>query len=70
LATWHYYAVGAYPMRCSAPQYGLGFWSVLPLAGMMAASFGLLLGFPVLRLRGDYLAIVTMGFGEIIGWFC
>ena len=61
-----FYAVGAYSYALLSTQYGLGFWSVLPLAGMMAASFGLLLGFPVLRLRGDYLAIVTMGFGEII----
>jgi branched-chain amino acid transport system permease protein len=61
-----FYAVGAYSYALFSTQFGLGFWSVLPLAGMMAASFGLLLGFPVLRLRGDYLAIVTMGFGEII----
>jgi len=61
-----FYAVGAYSYALLSTQYGLGFWSVLPLAGMMSASFGLLLGFPVLRLRGDYLAIVTMGFGEII----
>jgi branched-chain amino acid transport system permease protein len=44
----------------------LSFWVCLPLAGVLAASFGVLLGFPVLRLRGDYLAIVTLGFGEII----
>jgi branched-chain amino acid transport system permease protein len=61
-----FYAVGAYAYALLSTQFGLGFWVVLPLAGMMAASFGLLLGFPVLRLRGDYLAIVTMGFGEII----
>ena len=61
-----FYAVGAYSYALLSTQFGLGFWSVLPLAGMMAASFGLLLGFPVLRLRGDYLAIVTLGFGEII----
>jgi len=45
---------------------GWGFWQALPLAGAMAALFGFVLGFPVLRLRGDYLAIVTLGFGEII----
>jgi len=45
---------------------GLSFWFSLPIAGAMAASFGILLGFPVLRLRGDYLAIVTLGFGEMI----
>src|SRR4029077_10557250 len=61
-----FYAVGAYSYALLSTQYGLGFWSVLPLAGMMSASFGLLLGFPVLRLRGDYLAIVTLGFGEIV----
>ncbi|NLY65012.1 MAG: high-affinity branched-chain amino acid ABC transporter permease LivM, partial [Alcaligenaceae bacterium] len=42
------------------------FWQALPMAGLMGAFFGFLLGFPVLRLRGDYLAIVTLGFGEII----
>lgn len=46
--------------------YGLGFWTCLPIAGLMAAAAGFLLGFPVLRLRGDYLAIVTLGFGEIV----
>ncbi len=69
-----FYAVGAYSYALLSTQQGLGFWAVLPLAGMLAASFGLLLGFPVLRLRGDYLAIVTLGFGEIIrlvilNWF-
>jgi branched-chain amino acid transport system permease protein len=49
-----------------AHYFGWSFWACLPLAGMMAASFGLMLGFPVLRLRGDYLAIVTLGFGEMI----
>jgi len=61
-----FYAVGAYAYALLSTQHGLGFWAVLPLAGMLAASFGILLGFPVLRLRGDYLAIVTLGFGEII----
>ena len=61
-----FYAVGAYAYALLSTQYGLGFWAVLPLAGMFAATFGILLGFPVLRLRGDYLAIVTLGFGEII----
>jgi branched-chain amino acid transport system permease protein len=45
---------------------GWSFWICLPLAGLLAATFGVLLGFPVLRLRGDYLAIVTLGFGEIV----
>ena len=61
-----FYAVGAYTYALLSTELGLSFWAVLPVAGMIAASFGLLLGFPVLRLRGDYLAIVTMGFGEII----
>jgi branched-chain amino acid transport system permease protein len=49
-----------------ARDHGLTFWQALPFSGLMAASFGIILGFPVLRLRGDYLAIVTLGFGEII----
>ena len=61
-----FYAVGAYSYALFAQTFGLGFWVCLPLAGLLAASFGVLLGFPVLRLRGDYLAIVTLGFGEII----
>src|SRR5215831_14718192 len=61
-----FYAVGAYAYALLSTQQGLGFWAVLPMAGALAASFGVLLGFPVLRLRGDYLAIVTLGFGEII----
>ena len=61
-----FYAVGAYSYALFAQTFGLGFWTCLPLAGLLAATFGVLLGFPVLRLRGDYLAIVTLGFGEII----
>lgn len=61
-----FYAVGAYAFALLSTTYGLSFWICLPLAGIMAAFFGILLGFPVLRLRGDYLAIVTLGFGEII----
>lgn len=61
-----FYAIGAYTFALLNHYYGLGFWQSLPLAGMVAAVFGLLLGFPVLRLRGDYLAIVTLGFGEIV----
>ncbi|WP_026957598.1 high-affinity branched-chain amino acid ABC transporter permease LivM [Aliagarivorans taiwanensis] len=60
-----FYAVGAYSYALLAAE-GWGFWTCLPIAGAMAALFGFLLGFPVLRLRGDYLAIVTLGFGEII----
>jgi branched-chain amino acid transport system permease protein len=61
-----FYAVGAYSYALLAQNFGLGFWTCLPLAGIMAAFWGVLLGFPVLRLRGDYLAIVTLAFGEII----
>lgn len=61
-----FYAVGAYSYALIAQDFGLSFWACLPLAGIFAAFAGLLLGFPVLRLRGDYLAIVTLGFGEII----
>ena len=61
-----FYAVGAYTVALMATNFGLGFWTCLPLAGLFAATFGIVLGFPVLRLRGDYLAIVTLGFGEII----
>ena len=61
-----FYAVGAYSYALLAVNFGLGFWSCLPLAGILAAFWGVLLGFPVLRLRGDYLAIVTLAFGEII----
>jgi branched-chain amino acid transport system permease protein len=61
-----FYAVGAYSYALFALNFDLGFWTCLPIAGALAACFGILLGFPVLRLRGDYLAIVTLGFGEMI----
>ncbi|MCC0037611.1 MAG: high-affinity branched-chain amino acid ABC transporter permease LivM [Brucellaceae bacterium] len=61
-----FYAVGAYSFALLAQHLGLGFWTALPLAGILAAFWGMILGFPVLRLRGDYLAIVTLAFGEII----
>ncbi len=61
-----FYAVGAYSYALLAKTFGLSFWILLPLAGCLAAFWGILLGFPVLRLRGDYLAIVTLAFGEII----
>jgi branched-chain amino acid transport system permease protein len=61
-----FYAVGAYAYALFAIEFGLGFWVCLPVAGILAAFAGVLLGFPVLRLRGDYLAIVTLAFGEII----
>jgi len=64
-----FYAVGAYTYALLQHYFGFGFWICLPLAGLASATFGFLLGFPVLRLRGDYLAIVTLGFGEIIRLF-
>jgi branched-chain amino acid transport system permease protein len=67
-----FYAVGAYTYALLAsPQFGLHtpFWVILPIGAVVAAFFGALLGAPTLRLRGDYLAIVTLGFGEIIRIF-
>ncbi|WP_345797867.1 high-affinity branched-chain amino acid ABC transporter permease LivM [Castellaniella sp. MT123] len=61
-----FYATGAYTYALLYHWAGWGFWQALPFAGLMSAFFGFILGFPVLRLRGDYLAIVTLGFGEII----
>ena len=61
-----FYAVGAYTFGLLARDLDFTFWEALPFSGLVAASFGVILGFPVLRLRGDYLAIVTLGFGEII----
>jgi branched-chain amino acid transport system permease protein len=61
-----FYAVGAYSYALLAKNFGVGFWLLLPLSGILASFWGILLGFPVLRLRGDYLAIVTLAFGEII----
>ncbi len=61
-----FYAVGAYSYAIIATEFGWSFWVCLPLAGAFAALWGIILGFPVLRLRGDYLAIVTLAFGEII----
>ncbi|MGB7687097.1 MAG: high-affinity branched-chain amino acid ABC transporter permease LivM, partial [Pseudolabrys sp.] len=61
-----FYAVGAYSYALLAKTFGFSFWILLPLAGVLASFWGILLGFPVLRLRGDYLAIVTLAFGEII----
>ncbi len=61
-----FYAVGAYSYALLSTTFDLSFWICLPLAGILAAFWGIILGFPVLRLRGDYLAIVTLAFGEII----
>jgi len=67
-----FYAVGAYFYAILAsPQFGihLPYWALLPAGAGIACIFGVLLGAPTLRLRGDYLAIVTLGFGEIIRIF-
>jgi branched-chain amino acid transport system permease protein len=61
-----FYAVGAYSYALLNHHFGIGFWLALPIGGLLGFIFGIILGFPVLRLRGDYLAIVTLGFGEII----
>ncbi|HPJ95524.1 MAG TPA: branched-chain amino acid ABC transporter permease, partial [Deltaproteobacteria bacterium] len=61
-----FYAVGAYCYALLNHHFGISFWMALPISALLATTFGVLLGFPVLRLRGDYLAIVTLGFGEII----
>src|SRR5579862_3421792 len=61
-----FYAVGAYSYALLAKNFGFSFWILLPLSGILSSFWGILLGFPVLRLRGDYLAIVTLAFGEII----
>jgi branched-chain amino acid transport system permease protein len=61
-----FFAVGAYSYALLNHHFAIGFWTALPAGAALAAGFGLLLGIPVLRLRGDYLAIVTLGFGEII----
>jgi branched-chain amino acid transport system permease protein len=61
-----FYAVGAYTYALLNYHFQVGFWLALPLGALVGAVFGILLGIPVLRLRGDYLAIVTLGFGEII----
>lgn len=61
-----FYAVGAYGYALGFKYLDLGFWGALPTAALTAGLFGAILGFPVLRMHGDYLAIVTLGFGEII----
>ena len=61
-----FYAVGAYSTGLLAKTFGLSFWILLPLAGILAAFWALIVGLPVLRLRGDYIAIVTLAFAEIV----
>lgn len=61
-----FYAIGAYSSALLATHYGISFWLLLPVGAILAGLAGALLGFPVLRMRADYLAVVTLGFGEII----
>jgi branched-chain amino acid transport system permease protein len=61
-----FWAIGAYTMAEMATRYHWDFWAILPIGILMAAISGVILGAPTLRLRGDYLAIVTLGFGEIV----
>ena len=61
-----FFAIGAYTMAILGTEFGFGFWLTLPIAIALSMLAGLALGSPTLRLRGDYLAIVTLGFGEII----
>lgn len=60
-----FYAIGAYTYGVLHRFFGVDFWIALPLGALASGIFGLLLGMPVLRLKGDYLAIVTLGFGEM-----
>lgn len=61
-----FYAVGAYTYALLNTQYGVPFWVALPLGCLISAMAGTIIGYPTLKMRGDYLAIVTLGFGEII----
>lgn len=61
-----FYAIGAYTTALLATHFGMSYWIILPISGIMAAVFGLIIGYPALRLRGDYIAVVTLGFGEVI----
>jgi branched-chain amino acid transport system permease protein len=61
-----FYAIGAYSYALLNTRLGLGFWSALPVSVLLTAASGFLLAIPALRLKGDYLAIVTLGFGEIV----
>ncbi len=61
-----FYGVGAYTYGLLSIHYGLSFWLALPVAATTACVAGCIVGYPTLRMRGDYLAIVTLGFGEIV----
>ncbi|MFW5836913.1 MAG: ABC transporter permease subunit [Desulfovibrionaceae bacterium] len=61
-----FYGVGAYTYALLSVHYGISFWVALPFAAFFASIAGCIIGYPTLRMRGDYLAIVTLGFGEIV----
>ncbi|MFA5447323.1 MAG: branched-chain amino acid ABC transporter permease, partial [Sphaerochaeta sp.] len=61
-----FFAIGSYATAILATRFGWSFWATLPVAAILSALFGLLIGLPTLRLKGDYLAIATLGFGEIV----
>lgn len=61
-----FFAIGSYATAILATRFGWSFWATLPIAALLSAFFGLLIGLPTLRLKGDYLAIATLGFGEIV----
>lgn len=61
-----FYAIGAYSYALLNTRLGLGFWSAMPASVLLSTFFGFLLAVPAMRLRGDYLAVVTLGFGEIV----
>lgn len=61
-----FYGVGAYTYALMSITYGLSFWLCLPISAFFASIAGCIIGYPTLRMRGDYLAIVTLGFGEIV----
>ncbi len=61
-----FFAIGSYVTAILSTKCGWDFWLTIPLAGLFAAFFGILIGMPTLRLKGDYLALATLGFGEIV----
>lgn len=61
-----FFAIGSYATAILSVRFGWSFWATLPVAAILSALFGLLIGLPTLRLKGDYLAIATLGFGEIV----
>ncbi len=61
-----FFAIGSYATAILSVTYGWNFWLTLPVAAIIAGAFGFLIGLPTLRLKGDYLAIATLGFGEIV----